>query len=287
MSFSLSRHLDKIPGVDKVYAELRRGLDKVEHVTGLSPAELAATVASLGGYSAVSQAVSPATTALKDFVVSPEGRAKLAAAYGIRERDAIEEFAKDPTGAIERAEKAAARIAELQKTSAGQAILQQEQQLDKISGLTQPFRQVATDTAMPTLSALALGGEVDYQPSELLGRQLESGREGILQNRAAGGSIKSSGTFENLGDLASNLSAEDIGRYEQGNINLLNTGLRAEDILRGAETSVTGAAGNIFSGLGASLNTAQQNIANAELANAQTLGSGISSLSSLALLRGE
>lgn len=196
----------------------------------------------------------------------------------------IEDFVKDPLGNISDAEKAAARIAELQKTSAGRNILLQEQQLAQVAGLTQPFREAGTDVALPMLSALALGGEVDYQPSELLGRRLASGREGILKNRAARAGIKSSRTFEDLADLASTLSAEDLGRFEQGNINLLNTGLRAEDVLRQSVTSTAGSVGGIFGNLGQSLTTAQQNTGAAQLANANTIGGGVSSLASLALL---
>lgn len=274
-------------GINKVTDELGRAGDKVEHITGLSPLELAATISTLGGYSALNASVSPSVTALKDFIATPQGTQKLAAAYGITNRDEIEEFAKDPTGAIKRAEEAAMRVAELQKTSAGRAILQQEQQLQNTTEQTQPFRDLATDTAIPQLSALALGGETGYQQSDILSRQLESDREGILKNRAAGPGIKSSGTFKNLADLASTLSAEDVGRFEQGNIDLLNTGLRGEEILRSAEDATTGAASNIYSGLGQNLNASQQNVASAQLTNAATLGSGISSLSSLALLRGD
>lgn len=258
--------------------QFNRTSDTIEQKTGIPVKEITGIAAALssGGLAGGASMASNATNLSKIQ--------QAAAAYGYSEKDEIEQFIKDPLGAIEDAEKAAARIAELQKTSAGRAILQQEEQLERIEGITQPVRDVATETALPTLSSLALGGDVDYQPSELLTKQLETGREGVLRNRAAGSGVKSSTTFENLSDLAQGLVSDDIQRFEQGNINLLNTGLRAEDVVRQTGTSTAGNVSNIFGNLGSQLNQAQQNIAGSQIATGQTVDSGLSSLLTLGLL---
>ena len=169
--------------------------------------------------------------------------------------------------------------------SALDAIAQQEGQLAEIEGITAPFRQAGLDIALPQLSALAFGGDVDFQPSQLFNRQLESGRTGILRGQAARGGVKSSGTFERLGDLVSGLTGEDIGRFQRGQSSLLQSGLRAEDLVRQAGTGFAQSAGNIFGNLGQGLNVAAQqrgNLAGQQaLSKSQTLAGGISGLGSL------
>lgn len=168
--------------------------------------------------------------------------------------------------------------------SAESGIALNEAQLAQIEALTAPFRDASTNTALPTLSSFALGGDTGYTQSDLLTRQLASGREGILESRSAGSGVKSSGTFEDLASLASTLSAEDVSRYEQSNTDLLNTGLRAEEVLRQTGTSLGGTVGNIFGNLGTGLNTASQNLAQSQTTSANTLANGVSSLSRLAEL---
>lgn len=167
--------------------------------------------------------------------------------------------------------------------SARQNIALQEEQLAEIERLTAPFRAAATDVALPTLSAFARGGDVDFTPSALFGRQLETGRQGVLRQQAARGGVKSSGTFERLADLVSGLAAEDVGRFEQGQLALLQSGLGGEEALRQAGTTLTGNIGGILGSLGQGLNLQQQQQAQAERARAQTLASGVSGLGDLAL----
>jgi len=164
--------------------------------------------------------------------------------------------------------------------SAFENIALQEEQLGKVSELTDPFRQ-AGQKGLGALSNLAFGGDVDYQPSKLFGQQLESGRRGILRQQAGGGGIKSSRTFERLSDLVSGLAAEDVGRFESGQLDLLRTGLRAEDVLRqtGGQTGQT--VGNIFGNLGQGLNLAEQQKGQAALAQSQTLAGGVRGLGDL------
>jgi hypothetical protein len=178
---------------------------------------------------------------------------------------------------------AQAEIQKLLKESAESGIALNQQQLAVVEKLTQPFRDAGTQTALPNLQALAQGGDVDFQPSKLAGRQLEAGREGILKSRS-GGSLKSSGTFSNFADLATRVSAEDVGRFEQDQLDLLRTGLKGEDILRGTSTQTAGNVGGIFSNLGRAQNLSLQQLAEQQKAGGETLSSGVQSLSQLAFL---
>lgn len=167
--------------------------------------------------------------------------------------------------------------------SANENIALQERQLAEIERITAPFREAATGTALPSLSALALGGDVDFQPSQLFERQLDRGRTGVLRGQAAGGAgVKSSRTFERLSDLVSGLAAEDFGRFEAGNLSLLNQGVTATGQLGQAGSQLTGNVGAIFSNLGQGLNVQGQQRGQAERARAQTLSGGIQGLGSLA-----
>jgi len=191
-------------------------------------------------------------------------------------------FDFDGSGVIDTAEE----IAAMQQAAADEAIGLQREQLGTVEEITQPFRDVATDQALPSLSALAFGGDTGYQQSPLAQRQLETGKRGIFRGQAAKSGLKSTGTFRKLSDLASQVSAEDVGRFEQGQTNLLNVGRRAEDVLRSTEGAVTGNVSNIFGNLGNQLSAAQQQAGLAQQAGYNTLGQGLSSLAYLNLLKG-
>lgn len=178
------------------------------------------------------------------------------------------------------------RVSDILAQSAQENIALQEEQLAEIERLTAPFRNVATGQALPALSALAFGGEVDYQPSRLFQQQLERGREGILRQQAGRGGIKSSGTFERLADLVGGLASEDVGRFEQRQLGLLQTGLGSEEALRQAGTQLTGNISGALGQLGQGLNLSAQQLGQAQAAGLQSLGSGFGGLSDLMLALG-
>lgn len=181
------------------------------------------------------------------------------------------------------AEQNAKQINAILKQSAEAGIALNESQLAEIERLTAPFRTAATGTALPNLSALAFGGDIDFNPSQLFNAQLEQGREGILQGQAAGPGIKSSSTFGKLSDLVSGLAAEDIGRFESGQASLLEAGRGAEAGLSSAGTRLSGNIGDILSNLGAGQSATAQGVAQQRRASGQTLSSGLSGLSQLLL----
>jgi len=155
----------------------------------------------------------------------------------------------------------AKRINQILEESAARGIALNEQQIAEIEQLTAPFRNAATGTALPALSNLAFGGDVDYQVSPLAREQLRTGRENIVGNRAAGGKLKSSQTFESLADLAAGIGAEDIGRFESGNVALLNAGRGAEANLSGAGTRLTGNITDLLTNLSSGVGTTGTNLA--------------------------
>lgn len=185
-----------------------------------------------------------------------------------------------------RAGATADEINDLLRLSAQEGIALNEAQLSEIEKLTEPFRTAATETALPTLSSLALGGEVDFQPSQLFGTQLARGRENILQSRAAGPGLKASGTFENLSDLVSGLASEDVGRFERGQTGLLEAGRGAEQGLLQAGTRLSGNIGGLLSNLGAGQAATSQNLAQQQIASGQTAASGLQGLAQLLATRG-
>lgn len=174
------------------------------------------------------------------------------------------------------------RLNEILQQSARENIALQESQLAEIERLTAPFRDAATGTALPSLSALAFGGDIDFQPSQLFQQQLESGREGILQQQSGGGAgVKSSNTFQRLSDLVSGLASEDMGRFEQGNLDLLNRGVTATNQLGQAGSQLTGNVGGIFSNLGQGLGQAERAFGQSRNASLQGLSSSLGGLSQL------
>ncbi len=181
------------------------------------------------------------------------------------------------------AEDAQNKIDAILKQSAEAGIDLNESQIAEIERLTEPFRTAATGTALPNLSALALGGDVDFQPSKLFGAQLEQGREGLIKGQAAGPGIKSSSTFGKLSDLVSGLAAEDVGRFESGQRSLLETGRTAEQGLSAAGGRLSGNIGDILSNLGAGKASSASNLAQAQIAGGQTLAGGLQGLSQLLL----
>jgi len=175
---------------------------------------------------------------------------------------------------------AAAQSGDILSQSAAQNIALQKDQLDRIAEITAPFRAEATRTALPQLSALALGGEIDYRPSMFANRQLEQGREAVLRQQAPGG-IKSSRTFERLADLATGIGAEDLNRFEQGQRSILNPGVLATQQLGQVSGQIGANIGSIFSNLGQQQNLVQQNLAQAQAQQAANQAEGLSNLSRL------
>jgi hypothetical protein len=187
----------------------------------------------------------------------------------------------------EKAEAARNSIASTLTESAEANIALQEKQLATIEEQTQPLRTAATETGLPALIALALGGEIDFQSSPLLQAQLDQGRTDVLRGQTGGGAgVKSSRTFERLSDLVSGLAAEDIGRFETNNLSLLNQGLTATNQLGAAGSALTGNISQAFSGLGQGLNEAQQSFGQARNAAFQGLSSGVGNLGQLILTQG-
>lgn len=199
----------------------------------------------------------------------------------------VGDFLSDPLDIFgQRAGAAQSEIEQILTQSAQAGISLNESQLARIEELTAPFRQAATDVALPNLSALAFGGDVDFQPSQLFGRQLEQGRKGILTSQTgAGPGLKSSNTFERLADLVGGLASEDVGRFEQGQLSLLQSGLGSEQALNQAGTTLTGNIAGLQSNLGQGLNISQQNLGQAKQASLQGLSSGLSGLAQFLVAR--
>jgi hypothetical protein len=180
------------------------------------------------------------------------------------------QFAADPLDLFgQRAQQTSDRINQILEESAAAGIALNEAQIAEITKLAEPFTTAATQTALPSLSNLALGGDIDFQTSPLAKRQLETGRESIVENRAAGGKLKSSGTFKNLADLASRVASEDIGRFEGGQTALLNAGIGAEQGLRSAGTQVSGNISDLLTNLSSGVGATSSNLANKQLQSGQ------------------
>ena len=170
-------------------------------------------------------------------------------------------------------------ISRILTSSNAQNIALQESQLAEIQKLFKPFTAAAKNTALPNLSSLAFGGSLDYQPSQLFGQQLEQGREGILGQQAAGGAgLKSSNTFSRLSDLVSGLAAEDMGRFEQGNLGLLQSGIGSEGALNQASNTLGNNISASNQNVGNQLNQSFQNYGNQRQQSFQGLGSGLGGL---------
>lgn len=178
-----------------------------------------------------------------------------------------------------RAEQTQQQISDLLRGSAEKGIALQERQLERIEDLNKPFMKTALNRALPTLSSFARGGDVRFKPSQLFEQQLETGERGILRQQAGRGGIKSSRTSERLSDLVSGLIAEDVGRFEQGNLALLQQGIGSEQALTQAGRTLGGNVQGLYSNLGQGLNVAQQQKGASQAAALQGVGNALSSVS--------
>lgn len=183
-----------------------------------------------------------------------------------------------------KAEAAANEVNEILRQSAQAGINLNEEQLARIEELTAPFRAAATETALPQLSALAFGGDVDFTPSKLFETQLSQGRENILQGQAAGPGIKSSATFGKLSDLVSGLASEDIGRFERGQAGLLELGRGAQQGVTQAGSRLTGNIADLLTNQQAGIGATAQSLGQQRLATGQTIASGLGGLTQLLAL---
>lgn len=184
-----------------------------------------------------------------------------------------------------KAEETANEVNRILRESAEAGISLNQEQLAKIEELTAPFRAAATDTALPQLTALAFGGNIDYTPSKLYETQLQQGRENILQGQAAGSGIKSSATFGKLSDLVSGLASEDIGRFERGQASLLELGRGAQQGLTQAGSRITGNIADLLTNQQAGVGATAQSLAQQRLATGQTIASGVGGLTQLLALQ--
>ena len=160
--------------------------------------------------------------------------------FGIRSEQTLEEVKK----------------ISLESTRAG--IAQQEDQLAELERLQGPFRESALETALPNLEALAFGGDVDFQPSKLFQLQSDIGQRGIRRKLAAQGKFGSSQRFEEESGLLQGLAAEDLGRFEAGQLALLQSGIGATDALNVAGGTLSGNIAALQSNLGAAQAAAAQ-----------------------------
>jgi hypothetical protein len=178
----------------------------------------------------------------------------------------------------------AARIA-IESTQAGLA--QQRRQLEQIEQLQAPFRDVAVETALPTLRTLATGeGEIDFQPSKLAQLKTELGTRGIKRRLAAQGKFGSSQRFEETADLLSQVSAEDLARFEAANLAQLQAGIGSTEALNRAGTTLGAAGGAALRNLGQQLNIGAQQFGAQRQSSFQGAASGLSGLAQLLASRG-
>ena len=156
----------------------------------------------------------------------------------------------------ERAEQTQEEVSDILSGNTRAGITQQEQQMGLLDKLQGPFRDAALNSAMPNLQSLAFGGEIDYQPSKLFELQSKVGQRGIRRRLAAQGKLDSSQRFEEEGALLQGLAAEDLQRFEQGQLAQLQTGLDSTEALNAAGQTLGGNISNLRSNLGAGLSQA-------------------------------
>lgn len=181
-----------------------------------------------------------------------------------------------------RAKKKAATISDLLIGSTKRGISEAERQLSRIEQLQAPFRGQALETALPSLTALATGvGETGFKSSKLFQLQAEQGTRAIKRRLAAQGKFSSSQRFEETADLISKLSAEDVGRFEAGNLAQLQVGIGSTAALNKAGLALGTAGKSLLSSLGESLSATQTNLGAQRKSSFEGAANTISGLSTL------
>ena len=181
-----------------------------------------------------------------------------------------------------RAEETADTINTLLTGSVKAGITEKERQLSKIEQLQKPFRDVALETALPSLTALATGvGETGFTSSKLFQLQADQGTRAIKRRLAAQGKFSSSQRFEETGDLLSKLAAEDVGRFEAGNLAQLQVGIGSTAALNKAGLALGTSGKSLLSTLGESLSTTQTNLGAQRKSSFEGAANTISGLSTL------
>jgi hypothetical protein len=195
----------------------------------------------------------------------------------------VAEFLTDPLDLSgKRAREAQEGVNQLLLSSTRAGLEEQRGQLSELERLSAPFREAATETALPTLRALATGqGEVGFTPSKLFQLQKEQGTRGIRRRLAAQGKFGSSQRFEEEADLISQLARADVERFERGNLAQLQAGIGTTEALGAAGQTLGAAGGALLSNLGQQQNIAQQNLGAQRRASFESAASGISGLASL------
>lgn len=173
-------------------------------------------------------------------------------------------------------------IEDLLTSSTQEGLAEQRRQLEQLEQLNAPFRDVALEQSLPSLTALATGqGETGFQPSRLFQLQAEQGTRGIKRRLAAQGKLGSSQRFEETADLISGLAGEDIARFEAGNLAQLQAGIGSTEALSRAGTTLGAAGSALLSNLGAQQNIAAQNFGAQRQSSFQGAANTLGGLSSL------
>jgi len=164
-----------------------------------------------------------------------------------------------------------------QSTQAG--IAAQEEQRDKVIGMFQPYYDSAIKDGLPTLQALAQGGEVDYTPSKLYDYSKKLATRNINRTQAAKGKLLSSGTKEMMADMNVDLAKEDMDRFSAGALSQVQLGTSAADIMSSAGASSTGVVGSLYSNLGTGANIQAVQEGSAKQSAYQGMASSLKGLS--------
>lgn len=173
-------------------------------------------------------------------------------------------------------------IDELLTGSTKAGLNEQRRQLAKLEQLNAPFRDVALEQSLPSLTALATGqGETGFQPSKLFQLQSEQGTRAIKRKLAAQGKFGSTQRFEETADLTSGLAGEDISRFEAGNLAQLQAGIGSTEALNRAGTTLGAAGSALLSNLGVQQNINRQNLGAQRQSSFQGAANTLGGLSAL------
>lgn len=190
---------------------------------------------------------------LDDLILGPDPERQAAEGSGLGS------FIVDPMDLFgKRAKYAGEEIKALLSQSAQESIAQQEEQEAYLRERYQPYYEAATEEGLPTLEAMAMGGEMDYTPSRLFEYQKEKGLERIKTGAAKAGLLHSSATKRRRGEFVADLAGEEAERAYGGQLSTVQLGSGAAEAVGAAGSAVSGQIGALYSNLASGLGATSQ-----------------------------
>jgi hypothetical protein len=157
-----------------------------------------------------------------------------------------------------RAKGTAGDIRNIQMGSARDSITAQQEMLDQLNALYDPYRQ-ASMGQFPNYLSMTTGGQADIPTSPMYEMETERGRRAINRGAAAQGLYGSTARGASLADFLLQAGQGEAARQYGRQLDMQRIGTDAISAMGGAGRSAGQNVSNTYGNLGSMLNASQQN----------------------------